>query len=248
MYFHRYASIGLSGEIELTYDQGVAFVGVGSTGNEVEVVNEWPKGGREEKVPTRIAYEADDSKLSQDAHGYKIPAGIKSYGWFKLHLDKKTEPTDFDDPRLATELGLGIGALPQHKSAVDVTVDYLRFVVKETFAFLERRMGKETLQETPIKYFLTTPALWSFRSRELTRKAALEAGIGDTINSLGVMDKLFIVDEPEAAAIAAVKTSLDRRPGSNPFKVCYRVQKCVKLIVAANMFCGSVDTASSWRI
>ena len=120
--------------------------------------------------------------------------------------------------------------------------------MKETFAFLERRMGEETLEETPIKYFLTTPAMWSFRSRELTRKAALKAGIAGRTNSMGITDKLFIVDEPEAAAIAAIKTSRDLLPGSNPFKVYYQAQSCINLIIAANIFCGSMDKALLWRI
>lgn len=75
------------------------------------------------------------------------------------------------------------------------------------------------MQETPIKFFLTTPALWSNEARTMTREAATRAGFGTRTKSIGVEDILAIIDEPEAAAIAAIKGTLDQLPGANSFNV-----------------------------
>lgn len=71
-----------------------------------------------------------------------------------------------------------------------------------------------------MKFFLTTPALfWSLKARAKTRVAATRARFDTRSNSAGVMDQLQMIDELEAGAIAAIKTTLDQFPGANSFKV-----------------------------
>jgi hypothetical protein len=103
---------------------------------------------------------------------------------------------------------------------VDVTADFLKLVYKQAFTFLESHMGEYMVQETPIKFLLTPPALWSVKARALARTAATRAGFGKRTNTADVDDELLIIDEPEAAAIAAIKTTVEQLPQANCFEVC----------------------------
>lgn len=198
---------------------GIAFIATIHQRPQVQVMNEWPNGDRMAKVATRIAYADENGTLQENAYGYKVSPGLKSYSWFKLHFDRNTPETEFDDPRLRQSSGLGIGKLPPGKSVVDINADFLSFVYDQAFKFLSSRMGEIMVQETPMKFFLTTPALWSFEARAKTREAATRAGFGMRRNSARVEDQLYVIDEPEAAAIAAIKTTIDQLPGANPFEV-----------------------------
>ena len=75
------------------------------------------------------------------------------------------------------------------------------------------------VRETPCHFQLTLPSTWGLEARKLTREAAELAGLGTRICS-DVADKLSMVDEPEAAAISAIKSTLEGFPQKNPFEVC----------------------------
>jgi hypothetical protein len=172
-----------------------------------------------EKVPTRIAYKTENQDFQTDVYGYDVRPGLVGYAWFKLHLDKNTKETKFDDPHLYKSVGLGIGKLPPGVSAVDINADYLSFVYREAIAFINNRIGAQMVREIPIHFHLTTPALWSLEARSHTREAATRAGFGTRCNTIGIQDQLHMIDEPEAAAIAAITTTLGELPSINPFKV-----------------------------
>jgi len=203
--------------------KGIAHIATNTTGSgDVQVIKQWSGGGRQsdllEKCPSRYAYANENPTLKEDVWGYQVQAGMKSYSWFKLLLDKDTDATKYDDPLLRQSAGQGMTDLPPGKTSTDLVVDYLRQVYNHTQFCLEEVIGKGMVRETPCHYKLTLPAMWGHQAREWTREAAESAGFGT--RSYGeVQDKLSMIDEPEAGAIYAIKSTIDRFPEKHPFEV-----------------------------
>ena len=213
----------------------------------VEVIKQWSRGGRQndllEKVSSRYAYAYENPGVKEDAWGYQVQPGMKGYSWFKLLLDEDSQPTKHDDPLLRQSAGQGLMDLPQGKAAEDLTADFLRRLYRHTQWFLGEVIGKGMVRETPCHYHFTVPATWSLRARKLTREAAESAGFGTRISS-DIADKLSMIDEPEAAAIAAMKSTLEGFPKQNPFQVRH---KLVDLLDLTDQF-SSLATELLWQI
>lgn len=201
---------------------GIAYALSGQTNAEnVKVITAYPEGGAGGtdgsneyivKVPSRIAYHAENEgkrnfPVGRDAWGYEVEAGFKSYSWIKLLLDSKATATDFDDPILQKEqdsVGGSIMTLPEGKTAIDVTTDYLTNLYRHCIAEINKTDIKTVLPVTPIEFWFTHPATWSDEAKAATKQAAERAGFtsrkGDTIT---------LIPEPEAGAIAALRSSKD---------------------------------------
>lgn len=142
--------------------------------------------------------------MNEDSWGFAIDPKARSYAWTKLLLDDKTDITEFDDPdlkRLDRYQGSGLFQLPPGKTATDVVADYLAKIYNHLMRELEKRLGKHILDVTPIDFWLTCPAIWSDKAKDATKKAAVRAGIASRPGDL-----IYLVPEPEAAAIATLKT------------------------------------------
>ena len=206
----------------LIHPKGVAYIATTSGSRDVQIIKKWTGGGRQtdlmEKVATRYAPASENPGLTEDAWGYQVQAGMKSYSWFKLLLDQDTNAGGHDDPLLRRSAGQGMMTLPHDKTAKDLTADFLRRIYKHIHLCLGEVIGKAVVRETPCHYQLTLPATWSHQARKLTREAAELAGFG-TRSCSDVSDKLSMIDEPEAAAVAAIKSTLDGFPNKNPFEV-----------------------------
>jgi molecular chaperone DnaK (HSP70) len=70
---------------------------------------------------------------------------------------------------------------------------------------LERKLTKDLLNVTPIEFWFTMPAIWSDEAQHATRTAAMCAGFGTRSG-----DSVKMITEPEAAALAAFKTTKDK--------------------------------------
>ena len=196
---------------------GVSYVSTIDEHQDIQVLKEYSGGMKQsdllEKVPTRIAYAEENN--GKDAWGYMVKPGMVSYSWFKLLLDEDTEAAEHDDKLLSQSAGVGMFQLPEGKTPRDVTEDYLTYLYRHILTKLGEVIGKSMLVETPITFQFTLPALWSHRARDLTRDAARSAGFGTR-----ALDSLLLIDEPEAAAISAMKSTLDKFSKLNPFEVC----------------------------
>lgn len=185
---------------------GISYV----TSNEVsidkiEVINQWP--GTSEtvsKVPTRMAYASENKNLYVDKWGFAVTSGMESYLWTKLLLDRGTTVVELDDPALKDLFGKGMLKLPRDKTANDVCTDYLMGLYDYMVGILSKKYSPEVYAVTPIECWITVPAIWSDAAKEATRSAALKAGFGSRN-----FDKVNIIPEPEAAALAALKPHLD---------------------------------------
>lgn len=172
-----------------------------------ELIAKWPGGALQEtreKVPSKIAYATENPDLENDAWGYEVYPGLKSCCWTKLLLDRRTKPTEFDDPLLQVAVGGNIMGLPRGKSAEDVVSDFLKFLYKHCLDRLEEKMTPGILAVTPLEFWFTMPAIWSDAAQYATKRAAERAGFGSRGS-----DVVKMITEPESAAVAALKSTTE---------------------------------------
>lgn len=136
--------------------------------------------------------------------------------WFKLLLDAKTQMGDFGDPLLERSTGSALMQLPNGKTSLEVTMDFLSKIYDHVFECLQGVIGKMAVEHTSIRFVITLPATWSLAARQATRQAAREAGFGSRER-----DDVVLIDEPEAAAVCAIKYTVATSK-SSPFQVSER--------------------------
>ena len=192
---------------------GLSFVSaVNCDARDIQVVTDWAGGVRKneqlEKVPSKYAYALENEGLSDDKWGYEVEPWMKSYSFTKLLLDDHASRTEFDNPHLQEKVGNGLMRLPFHKTAQELASDYLRCLYKHLMAKLEKIVGRLMLKETPVHFWFTVPATWGDEATDATREAARSAGFQSRRN-----DGLFIITEPEAAAMAILSNSVEKNKG-----------------------------------
>jgi len=172
-----------------------------TTVDDVTVIRTWPGKDGEWKVPTRIAYAKENSKvgLAQDAWGYQVEPNMTSCSWTKLLLDMSAEHAVHDDPNLQLAMDRGMLRLPQNVQPQQVCSDFLREVHSYMTARLIKQVSKQVLDSTPVDCWITVPAVWSDQAQSATKAAAHTAGFGSR-----PQDTISIISEPEAGAIAAL--------------------------------------------
>lgn len=181
---------------------------------DVEVIKNWPGDNQGNyKTPSCIAY-PDETRagFKNTKWGFDVPLDKTSYSWTKLLLDPSAKSTTHDDPALMEKLfGQGWMKLPPNKTAQEVCRDYLSRVYQYVNFKLEE-LYPGALDLTPMEFWITVPAIWSDTAKAATRNAALEAGFGSRPG-----DDLFMITEPEAAALASLVESVDSY--SDPIQV-----------------------------
>jgi molecular chaperone DnaK (HSP70) len=192
---------------------GISFVmSVNSDARDVQVVTDWTGGVRKneqlEKVPSKYAYAVENEGLTEDKWGYEVESWMISYSWTKLLLDENASETEFDNPHLQAQVGNGLMKLPAHKTAQEVASDFMRCLYKHIMAKLEKTMTKSMLKETPVHFWFTAPATWEDAANDATREAARTAGFESR-----ALDELYMITEPEAAAMAILSNSIEKHKG-----------------------------------
>lgn len=131
--------------------------------------------------------------------GYQIEDGDQKYEWFKLDLDPNNgmarERSDLAEKYPSTT------ALPTglDVSTEKLVIDYLTALRKHVEYVLGQKLSNAVIRNIPIKYIITVPAVWSPMAQAKTRSCAESAGMGRG-------DSLYIISEPEAAAMYALET------------------------------------------
>ncbi|PYI31866.1 actin-like ATPase domain-containing protein [Aspergillus indologenus CBS 114.80] len=200
-------------KIIVAIDYGTTYTGVSYVGckaselKDITVIEGWPGSKRNTnyilKVPSRIAYAAENERAIADVWGFQVQPGMSACSWTKLLLDKNTSLTEFDDRSLDDASGAGILHLPAGKTAVDVVADYLTYIYKHIKYTLARHMTPLDFAITPAEFWFTVPAIWSDQAKDATRTAARRAGFATSPDR--PCDRLHFISEPEAAAITALK-------------------------------------------
>jgi molecular chaperone DnaK (HSP70) len=167
--------------------------------DKVTVVKSWPnvQSSYAEKVPSILAY--DNGHLI--AWGSRVkPTQSAQVSHFKLGLqDGANEHYDISKN---DESPLGgfltdpnwIHPLLPNLHAIDYATDYLRevrtYIIDRVFP---KDFGEGFLGRQNIKYVLTVPAIWDDKARDLSKRAAVNAGFRE--------EDLTLITEPEAAAL-----------------------------------------------
>ncbi|PWW76349.1 actin-like ATPase domain-containing protein [Tuber magnatum] len=182
--------------IKIGIDFGTTYSGIAwahvSTPGEIIIIDRWAAGRNttSAKVPSEIAYTSSGVKW-----GFGIPSREPRLAWFKLLLDptKYSHASTANSPLARTQL-----LIPPGKKPVDVVADYLSELYKQTIDHLEKSLGKDVVEVSPLDFILTVPAVWSDAAKDLTLQAAESAGFG--------RKKSFrLISEPEAAAVCCLK-------------------------------------------
>lgn len=196
----------LSNELSSYQVLGVSYIETSSqsTTDQVHSIRTFPGPGRDLdspwKTPSRIAYSSENKDYKQNQFGFQVKPNMVSCSWTKLLLDSRSRPTEFDDPSLQRAEGHSLLRLPANKEAIEVVTDYLTELYRWIVSYMEKRISSKILEITPMEFWFSHPAIWSERAKSDTREAALRAGFGKREN-----DRMFLIPEPEAAAIATLK-------------------------------------------
>ncbi|EME38937.1 hypothetical protein DOTSEDRAFT_83580 [Dothistroma septosporum NZE10] len=164
-----------------------------------------PKGDADYswKTPSRVAYGSENDGDS-NTWGFEVVPKMKSYAWFKLLLDPE-QATKYDDPSLNSSEGQGVLARPTYKSAVELCADYLCEIAAFAHKYFVKRLSAEVLAATPLEFYFTVPAVWSDKAKSDTLRAAQKAAKLAKLK-LHRDSQLFLIREPEAAAIATLSS------------------------------------------
>lgn len=171
---------------------------------QVEVISHWPDYSESVwKVPSRIAYAVENKDQHENAWGYSVEPGAKSYCWTKLLLDSDAKHESLDDPALQNLFGSGLLKLPEKKTAQEVCRDFLKGVYQHVKRTIQTRYNPDVFDLTPMEIWVTVPAKWSDIAKAQTLQAAKDAGFGSRVD-----DTVYVIPEPQAAAVAALRPYL----------------------------------------
>jgi hypothetical protein len=213
-------------EFIVAIDFGTTYTGVayfhksGDLGNDVEeiaekirVIKSWPNNGQDEKVRTILSYQNGRPIWGGNVLPYHEPQITR----FKLGLEDSVarfyvasastpQPPSrfliFRRPRLHDD-----------KEAIDYTADYLTCLYDYLHdVFFRKQFGTLALAAQRFTYIITVPAIWSDKAKDLTRQAAIRAGIP--------RESLSLVTEPEAAALFCGTLSQVELQQGDRFLIC----------------------------
>jgi hypothetical protein len=183
----------------------------------IDVIKRWGQGSGAllEKIPTILSY---DSTGQLERWGASVTSedDVK-VRYFKLGL----QPQAYDLPNMQSGGSLD-GFLARFnwqdtkvkKAPVDFAADYLgaiyRFLHEEYFPSM---YPAAWLKKQTFDYIMTVPAIWTDKAKDLTREAAVQAGIPPS--------SLVLTTEPEAAAqyCAAICANMNLGAGDS-FLIC----------------------------
>ncbi|KAF3098630.1 hypothetical protein TWF569_009849 [Orbilia oligospora] len=173
---------------------------------DIEIITSWSNNGVAPKVPTEIRYVhgkdplwGAEASLASERRGTANSAVI--YNRFKLLLDPRSGTGLYNSADKSSDISTDDEIrLPDKKSAVSVSADYLRLLYQDLMQKILRRRLPETLDITPIHFIFSVPAIWSHEAQSATKFAAKQAGFCSRSS-----DRLTLVSEPEAAALYVLK-------------------------------------------
>lgn len=151
-----------------------------------------------DKVPSRISYHPNGNVKRW---GYMVGTNDELQAqWFKLLLSDAAMEQGGDRVKGTKRMLQSL-----RKTPVDVVADYLRCLWKHAVEAIELALTKEAVDQMTFRVVVTIPANWDNHAEDLTKKAAIQAGI--TAPRLRGETTFKMVTEPEAAALAAWRES-----------------------------------------
>ena len=187
--------------------------------NTISVVKTWPNQTNffTEKTPTALAYTQEPPtwgwsvKATDDPRVEFFKLGLEEDA--ALHYSARSRNSETVLGGYLADPNWTHPKLPE-KRAIHYATDYLsRLNHHLSTQVFVNRFGANFLQNQQLSYVITVPAIWSDKAKELTRKAAVMAGIRS--------ESLTLITEPEAAALycATLCDEVDLGPGDR-FLIC----------------------------
>jgi molecular chaperone DnaK (HSP70) len=103
------------------------------------------------------------------------------------------DPSQIEAAKALAQFSTRLGKLPPNKKPTDGIAKFLGALRAVALDRMAADWGQEFVDETPIEYILTVPAVWSDKAKSDTLACASEAGFGD-------VNTIRLITEPEAAA------------------------------------------------
>ncbi|KAK3936725.1 heat shock 70 kDa protein 12B [Diplogelasinospora grovesii] len=183
----------------------VAFAFTTNTEAKEDIITEWPGLGSYTRptIPTLLYYDqyqkvvgwGPDIADALAPTGYPKP-GVQKVEWFTLQL--MLEGNTYIDP-------LNLPPLPDGKTAICVSADYLSKLRQAIRSALQKTLGEVFLrQERSIRWVFTIPATWNDAGKAALRESVIDAGFIRDPND----NRLQLVTEPEAIVFFCSKTGL----------------------------------------
>ena len=123
------------------------------------------------------------------------------FTWFKLLLEEPRNVPDYDNDESDSELATLKKLMAKyHKSADDITADYLQCIWAYTKEQLKRNIPNFQ-NEFAVRVILTIPAVWTPDTTKRVKELAIRAGLPVDI---------VLLPEPEAAAVAVLEGATQR--------------------------------------
>lgn len=187
----------------------------GTSYKDVVVNQSWPNcPGHQEKVPSMLSYDMKNpAQPKVTTWGYETKSSEHTYTWFKLGLGQNQKQEEFDDELLYG--GLGSIRCPDNMTYKDLATDYLRKFYEYLLGRLQTQLGDDTFEVLTFHFVLAVPAGWPDESRRAIQSCAEKAGFGSREG-----DRISLIAEPEAAALATFHAYDPTIESGRIFKVC----------------------------
>jgi hypothetical protein len=154
------------------------------------------------------------------AWGYGTRTSTDTYTWFKLGLGQDQGQEVCDDNLLYT--GLGSIKCPVNLTYSDLATDYLRPFYEHLLEKVKEQEGEATFELLTLHFILAVPAGWPDVSRHRIQSCAEKAGFGSREG-----DKISLIAEPEAAALAMFHSYSSKVEAGGTFKVRKSPKTCL---------------------
>ncbi|KAF8191384.1 hypothetical protein BJ912DRAFT_1098484 [Pholiota molesta] len=237
---------GPTRKLVLAFDVGTTFSGISycildpGAVPEICAVTRFPGQeaiGGDSKIPTIVIYDKQGQLQAAGAEALdprfedndEDPDHWVKAEWFKLHLRPKTKS--------AAHVMHDIPLLPKGKTAIDVFVDFLRYLIKCAKIYIEETyVNGDTMWRSlqpNAEFVLTHPNGWEGAQQSMMRKAAVMAGlVPDTEH--GRSRLTFVTEAKPACTFASRK---DR-----PMRLSSRFQQGIIIVDAGEVLSTSVLT------
>jgi hypothetical protein len=196
--------------------------------SDVKSMTNWPGRARANEVlvkcPTRSAYPEENPEYTNKSiyWGYEVESDMVSCSNFKTLFDQSARPSPDDDPLLQGVVGQV--HVPRSKTGQTLGTEFLRGLYAHIMKTLAEKVTREMLQVSRLHFYFSVPAIWSNAAKELTLQMARDAGFTTGGGRRTKKDKLSLVTEPEAAAIATINLM------TGPFQVQVRLFRLLLLL------------------
>lgn len=179
----------------------------------IKVNQKWPgDSAHQYKTPSMLTYDfSTPTKPKVQSWGYSATASKHTYTWFKLGLGEDQEQNQHDDKLLFE--GLGAIKCPENMKYRDLVTDYLTCFYKYFLEIIRKDSLSATFSLLAFRFVIAVPAGWPDGDRQLIKSCAEKAGFGSRKG-----DSMTMIEEPEAAALAAFYSYESTFEGANTLK------------------------------